>query len=68
MKRLGLTDDELDELSDFLFWIEDRTLEGPGWRPGQNGPIRFSEGVLADAVERVHAEWRRMKGIDGGGR
>jgi len=62
-RTVAFTDDELDELSQFLFWAEDRRLEGGPWWPGEPDVIRFVSGPLAAAVRKLHDEWGRIKGI-----
>lgn len=63
-RTIELTDVELDELSQFLFWIEDRTLEGAPWWPGEDETVRFDQGPLAGAVKKVHHAWRVQKGSE----
>lgn len=59
---IELTEAELDELSQFLFWIDHRRVEGVPWWPGEPTEIEFGSGSLGAAVMKVHAAYNVMKG------
>lgn len=65
MNTIILSREELDELSQFLYWIEDRVVVGDPWWPGEDNTIYFSNisKALHDAVEEVHSAWERMRGL-----
>lgn len=63
MISVEFSNEELDELSQFLFWIEDRRVEGPPWWPAEPAEIQLATGPLGAAVGKLHTAWVRMRGL-----